>query len=385
MNVSFKINSQGNKIGECYIRCIIRANGTTFEFRTGVKSKKKDWRAISKTYTIKGNPTATQELKEIQSNLNLERMIFEKNKIEFTARQVYEAWQNSYQGIRYEKTCIDIFDEFIAEYKKKYEANLIKYDSYRRIVSYRNILNDFMLHIKKTLLIDEIVRGHFEKIKLFCISEKKFGINHTSKILACFKGFLDWCVDNDFIKKNVFNNLSIKKEKFEKIYLSVIDLEKIENKKFEIDRLEKIKDVFLFACYSGLAFCDLAKISKENIKLVGERECIVIDRQKTKNKCFLPLLKKAKDILLKYDYVLPILTNQKYNAYLKEVQTICQIEKKLTSHVARKTFINLMINVYGVSIESVALMVGHSTTKTTFQYYANIEDVKILNDTKHII
>ncbi|TAG01075.1 MAG: hypothetical protein EAZ44_08785 [Cytophagia bacterium] len=386
MNISFKLNSKSNSIDEHYVRCIITANKTLFEFRTGVKCKKEKWQAVCKTYTIKGNPSATNELKEIQSNIILEKNIFEKNKIQFTAKMLYEAWQASYQKIEIIKNCIDVFNEFATEYEQKYKVNLITFDSYRRILSYGNILQNFTLSIKKeNLLINEIVRGHFEKIKLFCLNERKFGINHTSKILACYKGFLDWAVDNDYLLKNPFSNLSLKKEKTTKIYLSVLELEKIENKIFEIDRLEKIKDLFLFACYSGLAFCDLAAITKENIKVVGGRECIMIDRQKTKNECFLPLLSKAKAILEKYNYVLPVLTNQKYNAYLKEIQTICNINKKLTTHVARKTFINIMINVHNVPVESVALMVGHSSTKTTFEYYANIEHNKILNDTKSII
>lgn len=298
---------------------------------------------------------------------------------------LYEAWQSSYQKIEIVKNCIDVFNDFATEYEQKYKANLITFDSYRRILSYGNILKNFTLSIKKeNLLINEIVRGHFEKIKLFCLNEQKFGINHTSKILACYKGFLDWAVDNDYLLKNPFSNLSLKKQKIDKIYLSVLELEKIENKVFEIDRLEKIKDLFVFACYSGLAFCDLAKLTKKNIKVVGGRECIMIDRQKTKNECFLPLLSKAKAILEKYNYVLPVITNQNYNAYLKEIQTICNISKKLTTHVARKTFINIMINVHNVPVESVALMVGHSSTKTTFEYYANIEHNKILNDTKNL-
>lgn len=385
MNVSFKLSSQANSIDEHYVRCIIRANRTMFEFRTGVKCKKEKWRAVCKTYTIKGNAEDTNELKEIQSNLLLEKNIFEKQKIEFTAKMLYEAWQSSYKKIEIIKNCIDVFNEFANEYEQKQKANLITFDSYRRILSYRNILKDFTLSIKKNnLLITEIVRGHFEKIKLFCLNERKFGINHTAKILACYKGFLDWAVDNSYLAKNPFSNLSLKKEKIDKIYLSVEELLQIENKIFEIERLEKVKDLFVFACYSGLAFCDLAAITKENIKVVGERECIMIDRQKTKNECFLPLLSKAKVILEKYNYVLPVLTNQKYNAYLKEIQTICNISKKLTTHVARKTFINIMINVHNVPVESVALMVGHSSTKTTFEYYANIEHNKILNDTKNL-
>lgn len=385
MNVSFKLNSKANSIGEHYVRCIIRANKTLFEFRTGVKCKKENWRAVCKTYTIKGNPSATNDLKEIESNLLLEKNIFEKQKIVFTAKMVYEAWQSSYINAENNVYCIDVVNEFLLYYEKKYKANLILLESYKRVVSYFNNFKYYLSFInKEKIVLEDIKRGDFEKIQLYFLVERKFKTNHVVKIMSCYKGFFDWCVDNNYLLKNPFSNLSLKKQKIDKIYLSVLELEKIENKVFEIDRLEKVKDLFVFACYSGLAFCDLTKLTKENIKAVGGRECLVIDRQKTKNECFLPLLSKAKIILEKYNYVLPVITNQNYNAYLKEIQTICNISKKLTTHVARKTFINIMINVHNVPIESVALMVGHSSTKTTFEYYANIEHNKILNDTKNL-
>ncbi|TAH28091.1 MAG: hypothetical protein EAZ06_11275 [Cytophagales bacterium] len=119
MNVSFKLNSKANSINEHYIRCIIRADKTLFEFRTGVKCKKEKWQAVCKTYTIKGDPNSTNELKEIQSNLLLEKNIFEKQKIEFTAKMLYEAWQSSYQKIEIIKNCIDVFNEFAKEYEQK--------------------------------------------------------------------------------------------------------------------------------------------------------------------------------------------------------------------------------------------------------------------------
>jgi integrase/recombinase XerD len=148
--------------------------------------------------------------------------------------------------------------------------------------------------------------------------------------------------------------------------------------------LEKIKNLFLLSCYTGLAFADLQNFTKANIKIVDNVEIIEINRQKSKVTCYAPMFEKTKIILEKYDYNLKVPTNQKYNAYLKEIQVICGIDKKLCTHTGRKTFINLMLNVYNVSSENVMRMVGHTNLKTTYEYYADISAEKVVNDIKNI-
>lgn len=381
MNVSFKLNSQGNQLGEHYIRCMIRVNRTEYEFRTGIKCKKVNWKAVCKTYTIKGNPDATNQLKEIQSNLILERNIFEKNKIQFTAKQVYEAWQSSYIKTDIEEvsknTCHLVIAEFLKEYEKKYKANLILLDSYKRVVSYFNNFKSYLTHEKKdNLLINEIKRGDFENMKLYFFVEKKFKNNHISKMMSCFKGFLDFATDNDYILKNPFNNLSIKKEDTEAIALDIKQVKILEDKEFSTDRLTRIKDFFLLACYTGLSFADTKRLKKTDIEIRDGRPCIDMNRKKTKNFFFVPLLKKAVAILEKYEYNLNLPSNGKFNEYLKEIQTLCEFKENLTTHVARKTFINVMMGENKMSEDEVAKIVGHTSVKTTKKYYIQKETMK---------
>jgi integrase len=168
------------------------------------------------------------------------------------------------------------------------------------------------------------------------------------------------------------------------IYLSLLELEKIENKIFGIDRLDKIKDCFLFACYTGLAFVDLEKITKDNLIEVSGRKLLHIHRTKTKIEAWIPLTQKALAIWERYKYKLPVLTNQKYNAYLKEIQDLCNISKKLTTHVARRTFANLMLNVYAVPYETVSKLLAHADINTAQKYYVNVGLEKVLRDTEGI-
>ena len=147
-----------------------------------------------------------------------------------------------------------------------------------------------------------------------------------------------------------------------------------------------MRDVFIFACYTGLAYADIAALRADNIKKMFDgRLWIVTHRQKTKTNVNVPLLPMAEKILKKYEgqfqdgEILPVLSNQKMNAYLKEIGDICEIEKKITFHLARHTFATTMTLGKGVPIESVSKMLGHTNIQTT-QIYARITNDKISRD-----
>ena len=144
--------------------------------------------------------------------------------------------------------------------------------------------------------------------------------------------------------------------------------------------------MFIFACYTGLAYADIAALRADNIKKMFDgRLWIVTHRQKTKTNVNVPLLPMAEKILKKYEgqfqdgEILPVLSNQKMNAYLKEIGDICEIEKKITFHLARHTFATTMTLGKGVPIESVSKMLGHTNIQTT-QIYARITNDKISRD-----
>lgn len=158
-------------------------------------------------------------------------------------------------------------------------------------------------------------------------------------------------------------------------------------KKFEIERLERIRDIFVFSCYTGLAYIDIKNLKKAHIsKGFDNKLWINTKRQKTDVQTVVPLLDVAQTILYKYKglpdgVLLPIPTNQKTNAYLKEIADVCGINKNLTFHLARHTFATTITLSNGVPIETVSKMLGHTDIKTT-QIYARITNEKISSDMK---
>ena len=174
----------------------------------------------------------------------------------------------------------------------------------------------------------------------------------------------------------------------ERDFLEKHEIEKIYNKEFTIERLAQVRDVFLFCCFSGLAFSDVKQLTHDHISIdTNGNKWIRKQRQKTKNMCNIPLLEIPLKIIDKYkshprcqekNVLLPVLCNQKMNAYIKEITDLCGINKQVSTHTARHTFATLML-ANGVSIENVAKMLGHSDTKMT-RHYAQILDSSIMRD-----
>ncbi len=167
------------------------------------------------------------------------------------------------------------------------------------------------------------------------------------------------------------------------------ELQILVEKEFRIDRLNHVKDIFVFCCFTGLAYADVKKLSKNNLVLsITGDQWIKINRSKTDTRSNIPLLPIAQAIIQKYadnsvlsenERLLPVLSNQKMNAYIKEIADLCEINKNLTFHLARHTFATTVTLSNGVPIESVSKMLGHTSLKTT-QHYAKILDRKVNED-----
>lgn len=213
--------------------------------------------------------------------------------------------------------------------------------------------------------------------------------NTTVKYLKNFQKIIKICLDNEWITKNPFVNFKSKVKEVERIFLSDEEIQIIMNKDFSIERLSLVRDLFLFSCYTGLAYADVRNLTKSNINIgIDGEKWIYTHRQKTDTLSKIPLLPYAQYIIDKYEShpvslnqnkLLPILTNQRMNSYLKEIGDLCQINKELTFHVARHTFATTITLSNGVPIESVCKMLGHTNLKTT-QHYAKVVDKKISQD-----
>ena len=208
--------------------------------------------------------------------------------------------------------------------------------------------------------------------------------NTTAKFIQFFKRIVIIARNNGWIHADPFINYKIRISKVDRGYLTQDEIERIMAKKF-MPRLEHIKDIFIFSCFCGLAYIDVKNLRENNIRTSFDGKLWIIGkREKTGVTFNIPLLDVPKMILEKYKgtlrngYMLPVLSNQKMNAYLKEIGDVCGINKPLTFHLARHTFATLTLS-KGVSIESVSKMLGHTNIQTT-QIYARIVDDKIKND-----
>ena len=194
---------------------------------------------------------------------------------------------------------------------------------------------------------------------------------------------------NGWLDKDPFINFKAKVVEVERAFLTEEELQTLHNKEFQIGRLTQVKDIFLFSCYTGLAYIDAKNLTQTNIVIgIDGNYWIHTHRKKTDTPSHIPLLPPALEIIDKYkqnpksindDALLPVLSNQKMNAYLKEIAVCCEINKDLTFHIARHTFATTVTLSNNVPIESVSKMLGHKTLRTT-QHYAKILDSKVSND-----
>jgi len=171
--------------------------------------------------------------------------------------------------------------------------------------------------------------------------------------------------------------------------LTETELQKIIDKEFDIERLCLVRDIFIFCCFTGLAYADVKKLKRNEIQIgIDGGKWIFTSRQKTEAPSRIPLLPTTLELLDRYknhsqcsngDKLLPVLSNQKMNAYLKEIADTCGIAKNFTFHIARHTFATTVTLGNGVPIETVSKMLGHKNLRTT-QHYAKILDKKVSDD-----
>jgi integrase len=206
--------------------------------------------------------------------------------------------------------------------------------------------------------------------------------NTVVKYLINLKRVFNEAVLLETIEKNPIAGFKARYKDVERVYLTYSELNLIRNKTFKLERLNRTRDLFIFQCFTGLAYSDMALLAPYHIsKGIDDTEWIYINRKKTGIRSAIPLLSPALSIIRKYrneqqSFVLPCYAIQKFNEYLYEIALACGITKNLTSHVGRRTFATTIALNNGVSIETVSKILGHTSTKIT-QQYAVVTDLKI--------
>jgi site-specific recombinase XerD len=219
----------------------------------------------------------------------------------------------------------------------------------------------------------------------FILLNTKCTHNGMMKHIQRFKKITNFCIKNSYITNDPFVGFKISFKKTNRVYIDNEELYILKNIKLN-NSLNKVRDVFLFACYTGLSYIDLYNLNIKNIQIgIDNLKWLFIKRQKTDIPSNVPILPPALIILNKYliqnniNGIFPMISNQKTNKSLKEIAHLCNFNKKLTFHSARHTFATTITLTNGVPIETVSKMLGHNNIKTT-QIYARVIDSKISAD-----
>jgi site-specific recombinase XerD len=377
-----------NKKGETPIYCRITINGERVTFSTQRYIAPKKWDAVNQKVINRYD-----ESKTINPHLNLlTNKIYEAHfKLESSGDKVTAlALKHLVLGEKH-KNSKSLFDVFEEHNKKMSSLINLEYavGTAKRYETTLKHLQDFVKwKYKQTdFKIRNVNHEFVHELDYYMRSVRKCSNNTTVKYVKNFRKIIKLALANSWMDKDPFANYVMKIKKVDRGYLTLQELTAIMQKNFTVKRLEQVRDVFVFQCYTGLAYCDTFKLTHANIiKDDNGVLWIKAKRIKTDTPINVPVLPIAAELIKKYKYatedtgkLLPVLSNQKMNAYLKEIADLCNIEKRLSCHLARHTFATTVTLANGISLESVSKMLGHTNLVTT-KIYARMLDSRVLSE-----
>ena len=295
----------------------------------------------------------------------------------FTVLDIYKKYKG--EAPKDELGVIEVYKLHNARIKKLIGIE-IKQVTYSKYLESGKHLQDFIKHkFKARDICFNMLKSNFlDDYEYFLKTEKKLQQSTLNKAIQRFRKVVKYAIAEDYLLKDPFILFRYKTVKKEVIFLSVDELQKLENLHFKITRMEKVKDLFIFCCYTGLAYKEMALLKKENVvKEFDDNLWLHIKRSKTSKLYKVPLLPKALEILEKYNdedevLIFKNISNQRLNGYLKEIADVVGLKKNLTHHMARKTFASTVLLYNDVPMEIVSELLGHSSMKVTQASYGKI-------------
>lgn len=379
--------NQVNKDGTVSIMVRLTVNAEVAQFSSKLNIDPNAW--DTKAGKAAGNSVKARQLNDLLDDM---RTSIKNHYHDIEQQEAYvtaEKVKNAFLGnTTKQRTLLELFHKHLEDARKllgisKTKATVEKYDRcYRR-------MEEFLKSQYKVndIALKEINHMFITDFENYLRGVSKCNENTTAKFIQTFKMIVLIAKNNGWLFADPFANYKIRLKKVDRGYLNDQEIQKIMKKKFTAKRLEQVRDIFIFSCYSGLAYIDVKNLTAANIITSFDGgQWISTKRQKTDTAVNVPLLKIPLSIIEKYKAeglpggtLLPVLSNQKMNSYLKEIGDLCGIEKNLTFHLARHTFATTTTLSKGVPIETVSKMLGHTNIQTT-QIYARITNEKISRD-----
>ncbi|WPP51756.1 site-specific integrase [Catalinimonas niigatensis] len=388
---TFLTRASKAKNGKAPVYCRITVNGQRVEFSIKRSVLNNQW----DNGKVKGNNEEAKTLKVYLKQVEAKLFEHYREMLAKNALISAEDLKNAYLGLeKKQHTLLELID-----YHNNHLRSTLEWGTMKNYFTTQSYIKEFLKERlrKKDIYLSQLSYQFLTELEMYLKSykpkdhRKPMGQNTVMKHLERLRKMVNLAIKNEWVDKDPFNKFKMKFIKKDRGYLTQDELKRIEEKDFSVERLNQTRDIFVFSCYTGLSYAEVFDLKPEHIVigLDGER-WIRGQRKKSKELFKVPLLPRAKAIIERYkdhpitkanDKVLPVFTNQKTNAYLKEIAILCEVDKNLTYHLARHTFATTVTLSNGVPIESVSKMLGHTNLRTT-QLYAKVVEQKLSEDMK---
>ncbi|WP_299430546.1 site-specific integrase [uncultured Maribacter sp.] len=391
LSVLFYLNkAKTNKKGQCPIYCRITFKKKRKQFSIGQFVEPRYWHSkkqiFIKDYEL--SERLNSQLLLINQKIQNAYLFLQVQNIEFTIEDILDKYID--KKIKKDANVVSYFKQYLVLKKNLIDRD-IKLATWKKFEYSCNHLESFIfLKFKKRdyplsklnskFLID------FEYYLKTARNQKQVTVN---KVIQRFRKPVRLAVLEGYLERDPFINHKPTRVKKEVVFLSVEELKILEQHEFIQPRLEVVNDLFIFCCYTGLAYNEMSNLCKVHIiNAFDGNKWIKMKREKTNKFISVPLLPKAKYILDKYnstnEKLLPAISNQKMNSYLKEIIEIVGISKRVTHHTARKTFASTVLLYNDVPMEIVSELLGHSSIQITQDYYGKVVQKKVSKEMERL-
>ena len=372
-----------NKKNQSPLFCRLTLNGNRKQLSTGINIESEHWDTKNQVIlnSHKSAILYNSQLDKIKSKVNSIYMILRLQENPFSIEDIHD----KYFGKELKKS------EFILSYYKQYLSKIeklvgleIKDNTYNKFVYVGNNLEAFLKwKYKKTdYPLTELSLQFLSDFDYYLKIEKKQEQITINKTIQRLRAPIKQAISEGYLDRDPFILHKSKTVRKTVIFLTTEELKTLEEAVLQQKRLSTIQDLFIFCCYTGLAYNEMANLEKQNIQIGFDNiNWIQMKREKTQRQISIPILPKAQEIIEKYSTdsirIFPSISNQKFNSYLKEISAITGIEKRLTHHIARKTFASTVLLYNDVPMEIVSELLGHSNMVITQESYGKVVQKKV--------
>ena len=374
-----------NKKGLCPLKCRITFLQRRKQFATGLFINPDHWNSKKQIAIIPNDENyLNNQLNLMKQQVNQAFLFLQVNSKNFDAGDVYLQFKG--ESTKENKTLLEAFILHNNRMKKLIGLEYTKSTFHKFKEAKMHVGNFLKSSYKKSDILLEAIKSNFlNDFDFYLKTEKNHQQITINKSIQRVQKIVKLAVAEGFLKKDPFMLFRPKRVELKVIFLTDEELKTLENYTFSQLRLQQVQDMFIFCCYTGLAYQEMSALTAQHIKIGFDGNLwIEMYRQKTNSKMAVPLLPIAEELLRQYNNELPVISNQKFNSYLKEIALVVGINKRVTHHTARKTFATTVLLYNNVPMEVVSELLGHSNMNITQAHYGKIVQKKVSDEMKNL-